>query len=354
MKLVGKVPVEQLDDERLTNIERNLVVAVSDMKAPAPQVSRRALVLAGLAMAIALAGFAGWKLRRVPAAVAPAPQTFVMKSDTDRATLDLGDAQIASAPGTDVEIERVPTKTSIVMVRGTLDLVVDHKPGRLFVVHAGDTEVEDVGTKFSVVFDGKAHVEVRVTEGEVKVRRGGKELSITANNAWTTELGATTIAQLDTTATNVVAHNDVVVAPPVAEPNRGSGTGSGSASAKKPRKSGIKEAILAVSLDPLPGSINELTEHLSSGGEDRSRIHYSIAVAHHLAKNDERALYMLQGTLQQTNSAAYKDAMWLIVRIRCLKALDDSCRIAAGRYLNNVESGVAAGVAQEILKQIAL
>lgn len=352
MKLVGKVPVEQLDDERLTNIERNLVLAVSDMNAPAPQVSRRALVLAGFAMAIAIAGFAGWKLRRVPA-VAPTPQTIAMKSETDRASLDLGDAQLASAPGTDVQIERVPAKTSIAMAKGTLDLVVEHKPGRLFVVHAGDTEIEDVGTKFSVEFDGKSHVEVRVTEGEVRVRRGGKDFSITANNAWTTELGTTTIAQLDATATNVVAHNDVVIEPPVVEPNRGSGTGSGSASTKKPRKAGIKDAILAVSLNPLPGSISELTVQLNSN-ENRSRIHYSIAVAHHLAKNDERALHFLKGPLQQTNSAAYKDAMWLTVRIRCLKALDDNCRIAAGRYLHNVESGVAAGVAQEILKQIAL
>ena len=355
MKLVGKVPVEPLDDERLTNIERNLVVAVSDMRSPAPQVSRRILAVAGFAFAIALAGFVGWKLHREPAVLAPAPQTFAMKSETEGATLDLGDAQLASAPGTDVTIERVPSTTSIVMAKGTLDLVVEHKPGRLFVVHAGDTEIEDVGTKFSVVFDGKSHVEVRVTEGEVKVRRGGKDFSVTANNAWTTELGTTTIAQLDATASNVVADNDVVieppvVEPPVVEPSRGSGSGSAS---KRPRKAGIKDAILAVPLSPLPGSITELTSQLN-GDADRSRIHYSIAVAHHLAKNDARALYMLKGTLQQTNSAAYKDAMWLKLRIHCLKALDEKCRIAAGRYLNNVESGVAAGIAQEILEQIAL
>ena len=32
MNLAGKVPVEQLSDERLTNIERNLVVRVSEMR----------------------------------------------------------------------------------------------------------------------------------------------------------------------------------------------------------------------------------------------------------------------------------------------------------------------------------
>lgn len=353
MKLVGKIPVEQLDDERLTNIERNLVVAASDMKAPAP---RRSLAFAAVAVAILLAGVVGWKLRKAPV-VEPTPQTFAMKSETDRATLDLGDAQIASAPGTDVKIKRLPTTTSIAMAKGTLDLVVEHKPGRLFVVHAGDTEIEDVGTKFSVVFDGQEHVEVRVTEGEVKVRRGGKEFSVTASNAWTSELGTTTIAQLDAAASQiVVAKNDaVVVEPPIAEQPvpRGSGAGNGSA-AKRPRKAGIKDAILAVPLTPLAGSIAELTGHLGSGDEDQSRVHYSIAVAHHLAKNDERATYMLQGTLKQSNSAAYKDAMWLNVRIHCLKAFDDACQIAARRYINNVPSGPAAGIAQEILKQIAL
>lgn len=365
MKLIGKVPVEPLDDERLTNIERKLVVAVSDMRAPAPH-SRRALAFAGIAMAIAVAGFAGWKLHKSPA-IEAAPQTFALKSDTARSHLDLGDAQLASVPGTDVRVERIATRTSIEMARGTLELTVEHKPGRLLVVRAGDTEIEDVGTKFSVLYDGKSHVEVRVTEGEVKVRRAGKDFAVTANNAWTTELGTTTVAQLDADATDLVAQHvdptdEIVIEHPVVEPTRGSGsgasTGSGSGSAsttaKKPHKPGIKDAILGVELHPLPGTMAELNEHLLNGDEDRSRIHYSMAIIHHLAKNDAAALRMLEGTLQQSNSAAFKDAMWLNVRIHCLKAFDDACRIAAGRYLNNVESGPAAGIAQEIHKQIAL
>jgi hypothetical protein len=207
------------------------------------------------------------------------------------------------------------------------------------------------------VFDGKSHVEVRVTEGEVKVRRGGKEFIVTANNAWTTELGTTTLAQLDTPTTNVVAQKDVVIEPPVVEPNRGSGSGagSGSASAKKPRKGGIKDAILAVELHPLPGTPAELSDQLLTATGDKSMLMYSIAVSQHLAKNDTAALHSIKGPLNnRKNDAAYKDAMWLNVRIRCLKAFDDDCRIAAARYLANVESGSAAGVAQEILKQIAL
>jgi hypothetical protein len=422
MKLIGKVPVEPLDDERLTNIERNLVVAVSDLRAPAPHASRRALAFAGvaMAMAIALAGFAGWKLHKAPA-VEAAPQTFAMKSDTKGATLDLGDAQLASMPGTHVRVERTQARTSIEMAHGTLDLTVEHKPGRLLVVRAGDTEIEDVGTKFSVLFDGKSHVEVRVVEGEVKVRRAAKDFAVTASNAWTTELGSTTIAQLDAAAVDVVAGvgpSDVDAANvdaanvdaanvgtanvganaganvganagandvgtnlvdnraasgtanrgSAAVDNRGSGSdsrgsdsrGTGSASHKKGRATNITKAILAVPLNPLPGTITDYNVQLSSTARDKSRVMYSIAVAQHLAKNDAAALHSIEGNVKQrTSDEAYKDSMWLQVRIRCLEALDDNCKIAAQRYLNaidagNIPSGPAGGVAQAILKEIAL
>lgn len=393
MKLIGKVPVEPLDDERLTNIERNLVVAVSDMRAPEPLVSRRALAFAGVAMAIALAGFAGWKLHKTPV-VESKRQTFAMKSDAKGSTLDLGDAQLASMPGTDVRVERTATRTSIDMARGTLDLTVEHKPGRLLVVRAGDTEIEDIGTKFSVVFDGKSHVEVRVTEGEVKVHRAAQDIAVTASNAWTTELGPTTIAQLDAAhgdvaaqlAQNDVAPNDAAqndaaqnnavqngasqtkvaattnqLDTPLAVDSRGSaadnrGSGSGSGAVKKPRKSGVKEAILAVELHPLPGTTAELTEQLKTAGSDTSTIMYSIAVSQHLAKDDRAALHLIEGPLTRNrkSDAAYKDIMWLNVRIKCLKAFDGECRIAAQRYLNNIESGPAAGVAQAILEQPTL
>jgi hypothetical protein len=191
-------------------------------------------------------------------------------------------------------------------------------------------------------------------------------------NAWTTELGTTTIAQLDIAAVDVAAQTDVAqndaaattnhVDTPVVDnhgsDNRGSdnrGSGSGSASHKKPGMTNIAKAILAVPLNPLPGTMSDYVDQLKTTTGDKSRVMYSIAVAYHLAKNDDSALYSIKGTLNhRTTDEAYKDAMWLQVRIRCLKALDDDCRIAAQRYLNNIESGQGAGVAQAIVKEIAL
>ena len=186
MKLVGKVPVEPLDDERLTNIERKLVVHVSEMQQSRVRAPRRLLAFAGVAAAVVVAGFIGWKLHRDPVVTPAAPEQLAMTGGA----LDLGDAQIT---GKDFTVTRSAARTDIVMKPGKLELHVDHKPGRLFVVKAGDVEIEDVGTRFSVDYDGK-NVDVRVTEGEVKVKHAGKELSIKAGNAWTLELGPITIA----------------------------------------------------------------------------------------------------------------------------------------------------------------
>jgi hypothetical protein len=411
MKLIGKVPVEPLDDERLTNIERNLVVAVSDMRAPAPT-TRRALAFAAVAMAIALAGFAGWKLRKAPA-TETTPQSLVMKSDAKGAMLDLGDAQLASMPGTEVRIDRSPSRTSIEMTGGALSLTVEHKPGRLLVVRAGDTEIEDVGTQFSVSFDGKSHVEVRVTEGEVKVRRAGKDFAVTAMNAWTTELGTTTIAQLDTAAAAVA---QVDSSPGDIDPNldsaqdvrgttvrdarvgsgasgsaatsnaatgsaatgsaatgsaaTGSSSGSGNGSVgKKPHLAGPANARKALDKWPYTAPIDVGTEDMKAAtsiyleriqplpeGEERAMLLYSIAVVQHRAKHDKAALHTLTAVTKRNGgeSKAYKAGRWLEVRIRCLSSFDDACRIAAERYRNQFPSGSETGIVDQILREIAL
>src|SRR5262249_36120755 len=111
-----------------------------------------------------------------------------------------------------------------------IDLHVEHKPGRLFVVHAGDVEVEDIGTRFSVDYDGK-NVDVRVTEGKVKVRRHGSEVEINASEAWTLELGKTTIVALaDKAAAAAKAAPDNPPAP--APDNIAKATGSAGSGAK--------------------------------------------------------------------------------------------------------------------------
>ena len=82
MKLVGKVPVEPLDDERLTNIERNLVVQVSEMSQRPMRAPSRMLAFAGVALAVVVAGFVGWRIGRdnEPVVAPPRPDYVAVKS----------------------------------------------------------------------------------------------------------------------------------------------------------------------------------------------------------------------------------------------------------------------------------
>lgn len=376
MKLVGKVPVEPLDDERLTNIERRLVVHVAEMSQRPVRAPRRLLAFATVAMAIAIAGLVGYKLRGddTPVVATREPEHIAMRAGA----LDLGDAQIA---GTDFAVERSDGRVVVTMQPGTLDLHVDHEPGRLFVVKAGDVEIEDVGTRFSVDWQG-ANLDVRVTEGEVKVKHAGKELSVTAGNAWTVELGPITIAQLDERHAATPASNDIATSPPVqatdavavAPVGSGSGNGNGSASGTtngsghgsgarpKPGTPSARKALEKAAYDP-PTDVGTndpraaIAQYLqlvrNMDGEDKAQMLYSIAVMQHRGKQDKAALYTISGVLKRQGGPAYKAALWLNVRITCLSAFDDSCRIAAKKYLSKFEAGTQSGVAQEILKEIS-
>ena len=52
------------------------------------------------------------------------------------------------------DVTRDPGRVVIVMKKGTIDLAVVHDPHRTLLVRAADTEIEDVGTKFHVDYDG--------------------------------------------------------------------------------------------------------------------------------------------------------------------------------------------------------
>ena len=394
MKLVGKVPVEPLDDERLTNIERNLVVQVSEMSQRPRGVRApwRLLAFAGMAMAVLLAGFVGWRVRGegTPIIAPPRPEYFAMKAGA----LDLGDAQII---GKDFTVTRSPGRVDIEMVRaGKLDLHVDHKPERLFVVKAGAVEIEDVGTRFTVDFDGK-NVDVRVTEGEVKVKHAGKELSVTAGNAWTIELGPITIAALEENQQAALVAQaqvpdpvDVVGAAgsgsgavrsgnggpsgagsnDAAGGNGGSGAGQGSGKrraggpdAKKALEKWPDEPLVeSEETDPKKASHIYVTRASQlPEGEDKANLLQSSAVMHLRAKNYDAARRIVEGILHErraSNWRAYQEALWLDVRAKCLASrargptFDDACRIAAEKFLVKFPDGAKAGIAQQVLNEI--
>lgn len=401
MNLHGKIPVEQLDDERLTNIERKLVVAVSDMRAPAERASRRLLAFAGVAMLVAIAVFAGWRIRGEGGVRADElAQRLAINTDKG-STVSLGDAVLTSAPGTDLVVERTRGRTLVVMTRGSIDMQVTHDPSRVLVVRAGDTEIEDIGTRFTVDYDGTSHVEVRVTEGEVKVKRAGQHTNVEAGFAWTAHHGKLTIAALDEAQTTAVIASVTPPPPSDAAPTasapiasrptpstapttptgpttdtpahvgsaagsgepRGSGSASAAQPAKKPGKSNARLALERLAIEePLDVGTKDLDTAISKylelalgmgEGQDKTQVLYSIAVMQHRAKQDKAALYTLSGVIKRHGGKAYKEALWLNVRIECMQRFDDECRQAADLYLRKVPDGVAAGVAQTILTEIA-
>lgn len=382
MKLHGRIPVEQLAEERLTNIERKLVVAVSDMQAPADRVPRRLLAFAGMAMAVAVAVFVGYKARGGAATVelAEVPQTLAINTDKTN-TVRLGDTELTAGPGTDVVVERTRTRVEIEMRRGSLDVLAAHDPSRLLVVRAGDTEIEDIGTHFIVDYDGKQQVTVRVTEGEVKVKRAGKHENITAGFAWTTDKGRMTLAalaqmQLVAVAPVPTAPIDVVAPQPAPLPaqvtaptndatrvtSAGGGGGSGSAHTPRKVKSNARVALEKLAIEePLDVGTKDLNTAISKylelalgmADSDKTQVLYSMAVMQHRARQDKAALYTLSGVIKRQGGKAYKAALWLNVRIECMQRFDDECRQAADLYLRRVPDGVAAGVAQTILTEIA-
>jgi hypothetical protein len=278
-----------------------------------------------------------------------------------------------------------------------LDLHVDHRPDRLFVVKAGNVEIEDVGTRFTVDYDGK-NVDVRVTEGEVKVKHAGKDIAITASNAWTLELGPITIAALQaraqqvataepapdpsapTTASTLPTPSTSIAAttpseagdspsgeqPTTSDPTAGSAVRAGSGSASSTKKAGKTNARKALEHAPLEppdevgtdepkAAISSYLERIKSmpEGEDKARVLYSIAYMQYRAKQDGPALHSISGVLKRQGGPAYKAALWLSVRIQCMKAFDDACRMATQKYLAKFSDGLHAGVAQEILKDIS-
>ena len=393
----GRIPVqvEPLDDERFTNIERRLVIGVSEMSAKPVRAWSRSLAFAGAAMAVVAAGVIGWKLRGSgPTApvIEPEDQHVAIKTDTEHSTLALDDATIASDPATAFDVTRGHGRVLVLMTRGKLDLAVQHRAGRVFVIRAGDTEIEDVGTRFSVDYDGKDHVDVRVTEGEVKVTRHQQAVRVAAGNAWTTETGLIALAELErrstppiaTTTTTTVAtvepsaelHDHHAVAPesPATPRKLATTTTSHATPASVPVEIqpharpepvdpyvDLRLAIRKVPLEFDPridghadagAEIGKLKKIAYSAtlGRDASQALYQIAVLlHRPLGQDTEALHTLDWYFRRFKAGKEMHAaLWLRVRILCTRAIDDECRKAAYSYQHEVETGAAADVAIRI------
>ena len=416
--LKGRIPVEPLDDERLTNIERRIVAGAADAAAASPRVRAPRF---GLAMAFALtavvaigAGFVGWQLRGDGSQTVVAAEPVRVNTTGDRSLLDIGDARIESDALTDFTVTRPDGGVLVTMTRGKVELQVDKRGNRApLVVAAGDTRVTVVGTRFSVDYgDGTNGVDVRVTEGVVKVERHQQEVRVAAGQAWTTKRGVIALAELpekpaqvaiakqgpatagaatgddgatigaderhdgqieiDTKTPDVLRERTSTV--PNARIPTGTHTGS---AAKKPTGpevtrqqvvgagSGagsatmdLRALVLAQPVLP-PLSLGVRPEEsiskyrqivVETTGDQASLAFYSIAAMQHLklGRNGD-ALQTLDAYVRRfVGGKEYKAALWLRVRILCVKTVDDRCRQAAYTYLHQATDTPAARVAEAL------
>lgn len=200
MKLAGRIPVEPLGEERLTQIERRVVAGAVDaaIRGQTLRAPRRTLGRAIAAVAIAAAGVAGWTLHAPPGGpVIAEPPALRAQTSPERSRLDIGDATIESDPGTAFAVTRPDGGVLVAMARGKVELEVGKRGARPpLVVRAGDTDVIVVGTHFTVDYgDGSGDVRVRVTEGVVRIVRQQHETPVAAGQEWQTRAGRVATAQ---------------------------------------------------------------------------------------------------------------------------------------------------------------
>jgi hypothetical protein len=194
VRLAGRIPVEPLDEERLTNIERRVVAGAVDAAVRRPDIGapRRHAGWAFAVVALVAAGAIGWMLHPAPRAPGIAEQAPVrVETAAQRSVLDLGDARIESDPATAFELTRPGGGVVIALARGKVELDVAKRGARPpLIVRAGETSVVVVGTRFTVDYgDGRGEVDVQVREGVVRVVHQQQETRVAAGQAWHTRGG---------------------------------------------------------------------------------------------------------------------------------------------------------------------
>lgn len=390
MTLRDRIPVEPLSDERMTNIERNVVIAASDVAArPVRARGNRWLTVAALAAVTVAVGAVSWKLgasRSSPGDIAATEAPLRVETAAEATQLDIGDARIASAPGTRFVVTRPAGGVLVDMARGKVELEVGKRGERPpLVVRAGETDVIVVGTRFSVDYgDGTGEVIVVVTEGIVKVLTRAQPdgaVRVTMGQAWTTKRGQIAIADLPsaqvaaagTTTPAQVDRTDHDIDMP-GEPagsgarttDRGDDAGSGSAARPGKKKTlvfeeDVHEALRKAPIQPaldigIADPREAIQKHLESAmgrGDDAARAMYSAAFLQKRALKDNTAALRLLDIYMQRfvkkNRSEHADALWLRVFILCEKTFDDDCRRAARIYSEAAPSTSKSGIADRIL-----
>lgn len=411
MKLTGRVPVESLSDDRWTRIERTIVSGASDAAARPVHRPRfvQMLAVAAALLLVLGAGAVGWKLHgglSARDAVAMEPPIHV-QTQARGSVLDIGDATIQSDPPTTFTVTRPDGGVLVALARGRVELaVLPRGPQRApLVVHAGDTEVIVVGTRFSVDYGGgTGDVDVRVTEGVVRVVRHRRETRVAAGQAWSSQRAAVLpLAEHDAAvaaakagatiddgaprgsddlaidmgdAPNVLRDRVAAVpdanpsAPPRAGTPRGGTASTGSVRGAAPRgkpaldnprdpqfdlKSLIRSQPVLPALDiGEPDALKAMSEYRQimtrDNGPREAHALYSMAVIQALKLGRTGDALGTLGALKRLAPASeyYVPALWLEVRIRCLRQIDEACRQAAYIYVRRAPEGPTFRVAEKI------
>jgi hypothetical protein len=423
VKLTGRIPVEPLDEERLTRIERKIVAGAAEVVARpvrAPRFSP-ALAFAAIAVVALGAGAAGWKLRGGARAPEVAAAPVEVRTDGQGTTLDIGDARIQSDPATAFTLTRPAGGVLVAMSRGKVALDVGKRAGRpALVVKAGDTEVVVVGTQFSVDYgDGTGDVDVRVTEGVVRVVRHKQETRVAAGEAWTSRRGLVALVdvgpgprratagagtagtagtrgadegaviddparrgsgdgvEIDTGKAPDVLRERTATVPDVRAPQAGSGTpavrgaAGGSAAGAEPTgrprvidsprepRGDLKAMIRAQPVLPAldvgaPDALEAMAEYRAimtrEKGPREAHAFYSMAVlqALKLGRTGDALATLAAFKRRAPTSEYYIPALWLDLRIKCLRSVDAECRQAAEVYARRAPEGAALHVAEKI------
>jgi hypothetical protein len=398
-----KIRVEPLDEARLANIERRIVARAGEAGARHDTGLPRGAVWAGALAALAASAVVGWKLRGDHTVRVASETAFAVTTGAEHSTLALDDATIDSGPDTKLAITHDDHRMVVAMTGGHVELAVAHHEDRIVLVRAGDTEIEDVGTRFAVDYAGAqagGRVDVRVTEGEVKVTKAGRSTHVVAGAVWTNS--EQPIVAMNTTAPAPVAvatsayeraptppptltavppviafHGHRAEVPEVATSSHvatrtgklSTSTDAGATSAEATRRSVATDPYVELALaikrqplefDPNIDGVGDASAEIvrlkkvayspTTLGADASRALYRIAVLlHKPLKQDAEALRTLDVYRRRfSGGSEMHAATWLRVRIACERMIDDECRKAAYSYQLEVPVGPAAEIAIRI------
>jgi len=134
----------------------------------APRRWPRALAWAGLAAALVVSSFVGWRALRPP----PTIHYTTTVAGYERARLDDGSTLELNAASA-VRVQFTAAERHVKLESGEAHFAVAHDTARPFIVSAGGIAVRAVGTAFNVRYATGGDIEVTVTEGKVRIGQSG-------------------------------------------------------------------------------------------------------------------------------------------------------------------------------------